>query len=337
VIFFWSGFLILILCGVACLLVLDYFFFDTTKNHGVTQEVFTVDNKTVTEERLDKKPIIKNDTLSNDGVEIKNMQSSFTESDKGVSEKKLDPIPDLKSKPIDVIITNSNAQRFAFYGSSNTIVLLFILYYFLYKNHPQVKTTYGCLRYGKEIKKIAAIDNNAVVSINGYSSLEEDPSSDKKRADYLREYLLKIGIDTTKIKTTDSFHNVEFEDGAAKRDVDMEITRTNYLPLDTSSNASAQRTRMKRIKSNPSFPFSYKKIISRYQKAYFYKDQAVTFYISKIKEKLQESPSKNTEVYAPAYSIGNTLNDISIAEVISWTIKRISTPSGIPNFSMKCI
>jgi hypothetical protein len=285
VIFFWSGFLILILCGVACLLVLDYFFFDTTKNHGVTQEVFTVDNKTVTEERLDKKPIIKNDTLSNDGVEIKNMQSSFTESDKGVSEKKLDPIPDFKSKPIDVIITNSNA----------------------------------------------------VVSINGYSSLEEDPSSDKKRADYLREYLLKIGIDTTKIKTTDSFHNVEFEDGAAKRDVDMEITRTNYLPLDTSSNASAQRTRMKRIKSNPSFPFSCKKIISRYQKAYFYKDQAVTFYISKIKEKLQESPSKNTEVYAPAYSIGNTLNDISIAEVISWTIKRISTPSGIPNFSMKCI
>jgi hypothetical protein len=164
--------------------VLNYFFFGTTKNHRVTKEVFACDDKTVTEERLDKKPIIKNDTLSNDGVEIKNMQSSFTESNKGVSKKKLDPIPDLKSKPIDVIITNSNAQRFAFYGSSSTIVLLFILYYVLYKNHHQVKTTYGCFHYGKEIKKIAAIDKNSVVSINGYSSLEEDPSSDKKRADY---------------------------------------------------------------------------------------------------------------------------------------------------------
>jgi hypothetical protein len=71
----------------------------------------------------------------------------------------------------------------------------------------------------------------------------------------LRELLLKIGIDTTKIKTTGSFHNVEFKDGAAKRDVDMEITRTNYVPLDTSSNASAQRTKMERIRS-PSFPFS---------------------------------------------------------------------------------
>jgi hypothetical protein len=70
-----------------------------------------------------------------------------------------------------------------------------------------------------------------------------------------------MGIDTAKIKTTGSFHNVEFEDGAAKRDVDMEITRTNYLPLGTTPNASAQHTRMKRIKSSPSFPFSYKKII----------------------------------------------------------------------------
>jgi hypothetical protein len=70
-----------------------------------------------------------------------------------------------------------------------------------------------------------------------------------------------MGIDTTKIKTTGSFHNVEIDDGAAKRDVDMEITGTNYLPLGTTPNASAQRTRMRRIKSSPSFPFSYKKII----------------------------------------------------------------------------
>jgi hypothetical protein len=85
----------------------------------------------------------------------------------------------------------------------------------------------------------------------------------------LRELLLETGIDTTKIKTTGSFHNIEFEDGAAKRDVYMEIRRTNYLPLDISSTAPAQSTRRKTIKSSPSFPFSYKKIIFGYQRAYF--------------------------------------------------------------------
>jgi len=154
-----------------CLLVLDHFFLDTTKNHGLTKEVFTSDNKTVTGERLEEKAIIKNDPLSNDQVELEDTRTSLTESDKAISEKKLDSIPDLKSKQIDIIVTNCKAQPFAVYGSSNNIVIPFNLYFVLYKNYDEVKSPYGCLHYDKEIKKIAAIDNKAVLNINGYSSL----------------------------------------------------------------------------------------------------------------------------------------------------------------------
>jgi hypothetical protein len=298
VIFFWFGFIIFLLYAAACFLVLNYFLFNTKKSYGVTEKVFTVGNKAVIEEQLKEKPIIKNDTISNKEMKLQNNHTLLADKDKGIFEKKLNAISSSRSIQIEAIATYHKAQPFAVYGSSHATVVAYNLYSVIYKNRANVKIPYECFPYAKEIKKIVANDDKAVLNIIGCSSKEETPSSDEERTEYLRALLLGIGIDANKIKTTGSFQDIEFIEGTAKGGVYMEIKRTNYLALHTLSTAFTYSTKIEVIKSSLSFPFSLKKIVSDDQGYYFYDVQAFTYCINKIKKIYRRSLVKKMEVYA---------------------------------------
>jgi hypothetical protein len=269
VIFFWSGFLLFLLYAAACFLVLNYFLFDTNKNYGVTEKDFTGGNKAVIEEQLEEKRIIKNDPISNKEMKLQNNHTLLADKDKGISEKKLGAISSSRSIQIEAMATNYKAQPFAVYGSSHTTVVTYNLYSVIYKNLAKVKIPYECFPYAKEIKKIVANDDKAVLNIIGYSSKEEAPYSGKERTEYLRALLLGIGIDATKTKTTDSFQHIEFVGVTAKGGVYMEIKRTNCLALHTLSTSFTDSTKIEVNKSNLLFPFSFKKIVSGDQEYYF--------------------------------------------------------------------
>jgi hypothetical protein len=234
-----------LLYAAACFLVLNYFLFNTKKNYGVTEKGFTVGNKAVIEEQLKEKPIIKNDTISNKEMKLQNNHTLLADKDKKKSEKKLDAISSSRSIQMEAIATNYKAQPFAVYGSSHATVVAYNLYSVIYKNRATVKIPYECFPYAKEIKKIVANDDKAVLNIIGCNSKEESLSSGEERTEYLRALLLGIGIDATKIKTTGSFHNIEFVEGTAKGGVYMEINRTNYLALHTLYTAFTDSTKVR--------------------------------------------------------------------------------------------
>ena len=327
---FIPGFVIFLLYTVVCLLFLGHFFFDTVEVNEVIPT--TVSNTNTT-------PELKKSTAT----------TTLNNTEETTLNKKIDSLPTGTTLPIEIDSTPAGtdsekveqttalykALPFSVYTNDNDVLVTCNSYALIYKDRSKVKIPYGCINYGIEIKKILSNNDQASLTITGYSSKEEDPSIGKLRADYLKKLLLGIGINDSQINTNASFQNIDFVNGVANGGILMRINNSNIAPIATSPAVVKENA----VATTPQHtgPYAYKKFTGGYQGDYFYGNQTFTSYVSQIKNYLQDNPNKKVEIYTYTDSVGNAIDNMSIAKSNSVTAQRIVAQSGIPAYKIKSI
>lgn len=196
----------------------------------------------------------------------------------------------------------------------------------IYLNSSKVKIPVQCKNYGLAIKQILAANTSAKLLIIGSSSTGESASLGKSRANFIKDLLASIAINTAQLQVASRVENISYTYGAVSGGIKMVLIEEGTTISETATaNSSTSQT-----KGENADPFKYKKFTTGFNGDFYYGDQLATSYIVSLKNFLNANTLKNVTILSYTDAVGSDLDNMELSKQNANMFKKLMLEAGIP-------